>query len=150
GVLCHMVARKLSEYNRVPVNIAALDPVHMSKGHGSVAQLPDTVQKYQAIIMENANSSFFPLQTVDFYEEDRGKAYDVNMPGTHGSGTQVLTSAIGKVCYELIANFMRKRKTEFNFAGRNAFEMCALFAKIHEENGWTDAGRTRRTIFDDY
>ena len=149
GVLCHMVARKLFEWNKLPVNIATLDPVHMSKGHGDVASLPPTVQKYQAIVMENANSKWFPLQKVDFDDEDAGRVYFINMPGKHGSGTQILTSAIGKICYELIANFMRKRGTQFNFTPRDAFQMCVLFAKVHQENGWTDPDRTKRTIFDD-
>jgi hypothetical protein len=151
GVLCHMVARRLFELRpTLPVNIATLDPVHMSFGHGDVTKLPANVQKYQAIVMENDNNPFFSLQKLEIDDEDAGKVYFINMPGTHGSGTQILTSAIGKICYELIANFMRKRGTEFDFIPRNALQMCGLFARIHQRNGWTDLARTKRKIFDDY
>jgi len=147
-----MVARKMYEIKKIPINIATLDPVHMSGGHGEVEKLPSTVVKYQSIIMENENSTIlkavFPFQFVDCDGEDNGRVYYINMPGKHGSGTQ-LTSAIGKVCYELIANFMRKRGTRFESPPRTAFQMCELFAEIHRENGWTDPTRTARTIFDD-
>ena len=159
AVLCHMTAHALSDDQQtqnIPITIAALDPVNMSLGHEGVDTLHSNVIRYQAIIMENENmweyvtgGTTFPLQFVERDDEDEGKIYYINMPGKHGSGTQVLTSAIGKVCYELIANFMRRRGTQFGSPAQTALKMCELFAEIHRENGWTDQSRTMRTIFDD-
>jgi len=163
AVLCHMLAHAIyddPETQNLEITLALIDPVHMSKIHHEGAEDLDDNSKllaYQAIIMENENTKlkggpggrFYPFKFLTLADQnDAKKIYYINMPGTHGSGTQVLTNPIGKVAKELVANFMRKRGTKFATDKKTDLEMCELFAQIHMQNPFSNS-RGARLIFDD-
>ena len=146
AILCHMIAHAILTDNSLPntkVTLCLIDPVHMSKiDHAGAEDLlhSDRLLAYQAIIMENENTNLkggpggklYPLTFINLADDDDGKKlYYINMPGTHGSATQVLTNPIAKVAKELIKNFMRKRGSFFKGQKPTPVDMCELFAQIH-------------------
>ncbi|MDB6089264.1 MAG: hypothetical protein JWN85_2048, partial [Gammaproteobacteria bacterium] len=159
AILCHMVGNALLKdpaTQNVKVNMIVLDPVHQSKlTHEGAESLPESpnLLSYHAIIMENENAkiagnSTFPFKFVESSASTKKKMHYINLVGTHGSGTQNLTSPIGAVAYELIATFMRARRTEFRTIPKQPLEMCDLFAAIHALNPLSVKDATR-LIFDD-
>jgi hypothetical protein len=151
--------KHLDQKNTSNIEIAmmVIDPVLQSKAPYEGAEGLDNspqLLKYHAIIMENENSKLmggpgkvlYPFKFVQTDTETASKVYYINMPGKHGSGTQPLTSAIGKVTMELIRNFMINVGTKFKTARKPPYEMCVEFAKIHQEN--PKIGGSRK-IFDD-
>jgi len=163
AILCHMLAHAIFTdpvTTNMKITLCLIDPVHMSKYHHEGAEHLDNnpnLLAYQAIIMENENTrlrggpggKFYPFKFVTLdSQNDAEKIYYINMPGTHGSGTQVLTNPVAKVVKELIANFMRKQGTEFSSLKKTPFEMCELFAQIHLQNPFSK-NRSARLIFND-
>jgi hypothetical protein len=57
----------------------------------------------------------------------------LHMPGTHGSGTQQHTSAIGLACHGMILRYLNKWGTPFKNVPTDA-QLCDAFARIHIEN----------------
>jgi hypothetical protein len=102
AVLCHMLAEAIRtdpETQHLEVSMALLDPVHMSNFHPGAKALEGSNKFIQCltIIMENVNSFMFPFKFIEATDDEtQAKIYYVKMPGTHGSGTQVLTNPIGK------------------------------------------------------
>jgi hypothetical protein len=158
AILCHMIAHAMISdpaTSQIKINMMLLDPVHQSKLTHEGAEILDNpnLLSYQAIIMMNedkkiAGSTAFPFKFVQASTATQHKIHYINMPGTHGSGSQQLTSPIGKVVYELIANYMRSRRTVFNTPVRSPIEMCDLFAQIHLLNPASVDGASR-LLFDD-
>ncbi|HZD47251.1 MAG TPA: hypothetical protein VE178_00780 [Silvibacterium sp.] len=161
AVLCHMLAHAIgTDLPGTEITLSLIDPVHMSKIPHAGAEDLDANPKllaYQAIIMENENTKLkggpggklYPFQFLTLADQnDAKKIHYINMPGTHGSGTQVLTNPIGKVVKELVANFMRKRGTQFKTLKKSDIEMCELFAQVHLQNPFSKT-RSARLIFND-
>jgi hypothetical protein len=157
AILCHMLANAIfadPATRHLKINMIVLDPVHQSKmNHPGAESLPDSpsLLSYHAIIMENENkkvvgATAFPFKFVTGAAQT--SRHYINMPGTHGSGSQNLTSAVGKVVYQLIAGFMRTRRTEFTSRVMTPLDMCDLFAQIHLQNPLSMDG-VKRLIFDD-
>ena len=169
AILCHMLAHAILTDKSMPnteVTLCLIDPVHMSwiPHTGSEDLLhTDRLLAYQAIIMENENTNlpggpdgkFYPFKFVELEKEDdtqheKGakKVYYINMPGTHGSATQVLTNPVAKVAKEMIKNFMRRRGTYFKGNKPDPIDMCELFADIHRLNPF-DPQLQARLIYND-
>jgi hypothetical protein len=55
------------------------------------------------------------------------------MPGTHGSGTQQFTSAIGLACHGIILRYLNKWGSPFRNVPTDG-QLCDAFARIHVEN----------------
>ena len=161
AVLCHMLAHSIfqdADTRHLQINIMVIDPVHQSKYENEGAEGFDqnpNLRAYHAIIMENENSAMalglgnmYPFKFVDMSEDMRKRTYYINMPGTHGSGTQALTNPIGKVVIELVKVFLAFRGTVFGTPVKQPLEMCELFAGIHLENP-LDVTTGKRLIFND-
>lgn len=166
AILCHMIAHaifKSNELKALPISMYLIDPVHQSILNHSGAERLDQnpkLEKYRAIMMMNENAAMglqklnvgrvYPFKFVKADDQIRDRMRYIPMPGTHGSGTQQLTSPVGRLTASLIANFMRKRGTDF--LGRWGYptshpDICELFAEIHRLNPLTE--KARRVVFDD-
>jgi hypothetical protein len=158
GVLCHMIANAVSarrDSNVCQINMVVLDPVDQSKHKQTGSELQsDLINRYVMIAMENVSGTagkFFPLQLVSSPGMTHGKL-TVTMPGSHGSGTQCRTSAIGAATRGLIMWLMSAWGTLFKESLPTYPQMADLFAKIHLENPATyakDGSIASRTISDD-
>jgi len=156
GVLCHMIANDLAGRNFPgEVNMIVLDPVnmssHMEKGKVLKAQMK--LGSYIAIVMENVTTSAFPLTAVQPLDKQfRQRMYTISMPGTHGSGTQCQSSAIGEAVFGMIRFVMSKWGTTFGEDPPTPEQLAEAFAKIHVENPVTYTKKglvAKRLIFDD-
>jgi hypothetical protein len=159
AILCHMIAHALftnPATRDIRINMIVLDPVHQSKlSHDGSESLDDNpnLLSYHAIIMEHEDKTIlgnaaFPYKFVTASRSVGERMHFINMPGKHGSGSQNLTSPVGRVVYELIATFMRARRTSFSTPVREPIDMCDLFAQIHLLNPLSVDG-ARRLMFDD-
>jgi len=155
GVLCHMIANDLAEkgFNQ-RINMVVLDPVNMSPHVQRAKEIRGNVNLgcYVAIVMENVTVSTFPLTRVQpmsrTFEEHM---HVLNMPGTHGSGTQCKTSAIGKAVRATIGFLMNAWGTNFGETVTLP-DILEAYAEIHEDSPVTyDAHGlvTKRQISDD-
>jgi hypothetical protein len=159
AILCHMLAHAIYSDPRtrhIKINMIVLDPVHQSKlKHEGAEHLDDNpnLLTYHSIIMEHEDnrkfgSTLFPYKFVAATDSVEKRMHFINMPGKHGSGSQNLTSPIGKVVYELIANFMRTKRTRFRTPAPTPLDMCEYFAQIHLLNPLSIDG-SKRLLFDD-
>lgn len=156
--LCNMIASYIPKHNILrqqiqSINIINLDPVKKAQLADHVISKQINVKRYHTIIMLHENKNeLFPFHIADVQKnEDYEIRYTIPMPGKHGSGTQPLTSSIGKVVYEMIKKFMRNRGTEFHEAVWTPRQFCIGFARIHELEpiGTSVISRGRRKIYDD-
>jgi hypothetical protein len=158
AILCHMLAHSILTSDKLrdtQVNLCVLDPVHQSwMPHVGGELLLDNPRllSYYAIAMEN-ESGFggkkFPLKFVTPMGEGvRERMYYTSLPGTHGSASQNLTSAIGAVGYAMMAAVMRGCGSQFSTPRPSPLDWCEMFAKIHVENPKTLDG-AKRLIRDD-
>lgn len=156
GVLCHMIANDLAAKNfSGEINMVVLDPVNQSSHTHKGKQLRARMKlgSYIAVVMENVTSLAFPLTAVKPLDKQfRQEMYVINMPGTHGSGTQCQSSAIGEAVRGMTMLIMSKWGTTFSEKPLTAMQLAESFAKIHIESPVTydKRGRvTKRLIFDD-
>jgi hypothetical protein len=138
GVLCYMIANGLAA-KKFPgqVNIVVLDPVNMSSHTQKATELRQgiTLGLHVAIVMENVTNILFPLTEVKpLNVQFRQKMITYSMPGTHGSGTQPATSAIGKAVKGMIMFLMDRWGTSFGEPTPSLMELLEAFAAIHDEN----------------
>jgi hypothetical protein len=159
AILCHMIAHALytdAATRDIKVNMMVLDPVHQSKlGHAGAEALDDnpSLLSYHAIIMEHEDKTIlggttFPYKFVTASPGVQERMHYINMPGKHGSGSQNLTSPIGRLCFELIAGFMRTRRTAFSTPVPEPIDLCEHFAQVHLLNPGSVDG-AQRLLFDD-
>ena len=159
AILCHMLAHKLfvsPETQHIRINIVAIDPVHQSKLKHEGAESLDgnpKLMSYTGLIMEHEDAAklgvaFFPFKQVTAPADVQERMHFINMPGKHGSGTQEATSAIGQTVYQIVAQYLRARGTEFVDSPPTPLDMCDLFAQIHQENVLAADGKSRQ-IYDD-
>lgn len=161
AILCHMLAHAMRgdrNLRNAEINMILIDPVHQSKFKHDGAEALDNpqVKHYHAIIMENENTrigkwgmgpKMYPFKFVEVAKAKwRKRIYYINMPGTHGSGTQAETHPVAKVAMELIRHFMVAHNTNFGEGVKDAEEMCDLFADINVKLQWVNGGRV---IWDD-
>lgn len=143
AVMCHMIANEIARNPRlrhIEVNIVALDPVNMSRAGDKATKLSAGVSlgKYVALVMENVNgmaAHTFPptaVATADAAFETRMKF--MPMPGTHGSGTQCHSSAIGRAAHATMMRCMAKWGTTFTVPLPSPFAVCNHYAEIHVKN----------------
>lgn len=161
AILCHMIAHKLyanPATRHIKINMIVLDPVHQSKiRHDGSEHLDDNpnLLSYHSIIMEHESAlrgKAFPFKFVRSPDQIAERSHYINMPGTHGSGTQQLTSPVGRLTYELIANFMRARGTMFSHPVPTPLDMCEHFAQVHVLNPLVKnakSGEMERVVFND-
>lgn len=158
AILCHMIAHALYEdpaTRTIKICMMVLDPVHQSKlTHKGAEALDDnpSLLSYHAIIMENEDKKIFgnvafPFKFVKASADVQTRMHFINMPGRHGSGSQNLTSPVGKAVFHLIQNYMRARRSTFNTPVPTPLDMCELFAEIHLLNPESVDGA--RLVFDD-
>lgn len=156
GVLSHMIANDVaaSEESTVSqVNIIVLDPVNMSGHVQKGKQLRGTlIGHYVSIVMENVTQAHFPLTDVKVLEDQlRARKYVVNMPGTHGSGTQCHTSPIGRAVYAFIVWTMSQWGTKFDDPVPTMKDLAEAFARIHVEAPvqYDDKGLVKKRLISD-
>jgi hypothetical protein len=159
GVLCHMIANDLAAKDFAgAINMVVLDPVnqssHMEKGKELRKRMK--LGAYVAVVMENVGgckSLSFPLTAVEPLEKQfRREMYVINMPGTHGSGTQCESSAIGGAVRGIVKFLMTMWGTNFGGKPMNMEKLVEAFAKIHIESPvqYDKKGNvTKRLISDD-
>jgi hypothetical protein len=158
AILCHMIAHALFQdpvTAKIKLNLILLDPVHQSKmKHEGAEELDNNpnLMSYCAIIMENEDQTLlgkkmYPFKIVQVPAPLLKRVHYIRMPGKHGSGSQNLTSPVGKVVFELIQQLMRAKGTTFNTAPPTAHDMCEYFALIHMLNPMVLPGK--RIVFDD-
>jgi len=141
GILCHMIANDLGG-QKFPgeINMVVLDPVNQSSHVRKGKELRSQVKlgAYVAIVMENvgtAKTLSFPLTAVrPLKEQFRERMYVINMPGTHGSGTQCESSAIGEAVRGIIRFLMTMWGTSFGGKPLKKEKLIESFAKIHIES----------------
>jgi hypothetical protein len=157
AILCHMIAHELSkddETKDIEICMIVLDPVHQSfsKHEGGEILKNPKILGYHAIIMEHEDKGkglMFPFKVMSIEQSLLSRVHYIQMPGKHGSGSQCLTSPVGKVVFELMGGYLRARGTEFqNWRPKTPIEICELFAGIHVENPF-DIEKNKRLIFDD-
>jgi hypothetical protein len=156
GVLCHMIANDLAGKGfSGEINMVVLDPVNMSSHTQKGKELRDRMKlgSYVAVAMENVTSSAFPLTAVEPLDKlFRRRMYIINMPGTHGSGTQCQSSAIGESVRGMIMFLMNRWGTTFGEKPPTPKQLAELFAKIHIESPVQYGKKglvTKRRISDD-
>ncbi|MGH8147483.1 MAG: hypothetical protein ACREPY_14265 [Rhodanobacteraceae bacterium] len=165
AVMCHMIANDIAAASREnerwaqrinEINMILLDPVNMSRRGDRAKSLSNGVKlgRYVALTMENVNGtsgSIFPSLSVSTSVLFNRKLIFLPLPGTHGSGTQFLTSAIGRSAYSTIMRFMSAWGTTFDENPTSA-AICECYAGIHVENPVTYNKKgivTKRLISDD-
>jgi hypothetical protein len=143
AVISHMIANDLSVCNLpearriIRVNMICLDPVNMSvhTERGKLLAAGVRLGSYVSIVMENVTKKIFPSTTLEPLDSQMSKLMTfLHMPGTHGSGTQPLTSAIGKACHGMIMTHLAKWGTQFDCPLPSAKELADAFARIHVDN----------------
>jgi hypothetical protein len=143
AVMCHMIANDLAAsadpaakaINQV--NFVLLDPVNMSvhTQRGGELRAGIKLGYYVSIVMENVTKMIFPSMTVKPMDDQfRSTMYYLHMPGTHGSGTQPLTSAIGKATYLTIERCLCTWGSQFINGVPTPKAICNAYAGIHLEN----------------
>ena len=141
AIIIHMIANEMSrhlELKSVPIYMIVLDPVHFSTGHTGYDELRNPqIKSYHSIVMTHSEANCFPLTFPKAASPEINRArHFIPMPGQHGTGTQCVTSAIGKVTKALIQEYMVRNDIEFNTTVPNNLEMCELFAQIYFEGGF--------------
>jgi hypothetical protein len=144
AVICHMIANDLAESEDpaakqiTQLNMILLDPVNQSVHTQRGKRLGAGIKlgQYVSIVMENVNNAgFFPTTSVrPMNAQFRSQMTFIHMPGSHGSGTQPFTSAIGKVCHGMIMRCMYEWGTRFRIMPPGAREMTEWFAQIRWDN----------------
>lgn len=138
GVLCYMIANGLAAKGFAgKVNMVVLDPVNMSIHVQKATELRQGINlgNHVAIVMENVTNVMFPLTEVKPLDvQFRTHMCTYSMPGTHGSGTQFMTSAVGEATKGMIKYFMQLWGTRFSTLAPNPGDLLELFAGIHAEN----------------
>jgi thioesterase domain-containing protein len=102
AVLCHMIANDLATSGFAgEINMVVLDPVNQSSHIHRAKMLKKAMKlgEYVAMVMENISKGLdamkFPLTEVQALDAKYlQRMHVINMPGKHGSGTQ-LNTAIG-------------------------------------------------------
>ncbi len=163
AVMCHMIANDLATLTDPAaraiqqVNLILLDPVNMSVHTQRGGKLRGGVKLgyYVSIVMENVNGMSrmtFPSMTV----KPLGPRYLesmiwLHMPGTHGSGTQPLTSAIGRATLKTIQWHLEQWGTRFMKSTPTAGDLCEAYASIHLENevSYDKKGLVKARMIDD-
>jgi hypothetical protein len=142
AIICHLIANDIAGSDHPAcqavreINIFAIDPVNMAPGKGKRAKhLRQAVRlgTYVGVIMENEKSGLFPPTLIKYdlaTQAAREKLIFYNLPGTHGSGTQPLTSAIGHACYQMAQRFLNLWGTELTRDPPTAVDICTAFARI--------------------
>jgi hypothetical protein len=143
AVMCHMIANDLTESTDSAaqaisnINMILLDPVNMSVHVQRGGQLRKgmALRRYVSIVMENVTSMIFPSKTVKPKEDQfLNMMTYLHLPGTHGSGTQPLTSAIGHAAYRTIKWYLHKWGSQFAGGRPTSKAICDAYAGIHLEN----------------
>lgn len=154
ATLCYVIANHLTELGMqtgkdariagkiTSINIFTLDAVNMSSKRHTTHLYLDKVNSHLRIIMENETNWKFPPNIVetrlldkDLERDANNKAVSYNMPGSHGSGTQFMTSAIGKACRGMIMRHLHLWGTDFTGNRIPGLDkMATYFARIHLEN----------------
>lgn len=143
AVISHMIANDLSVCNESAaryisrVNMICLDPVNMSVHTERGKSLAAGVKlgKYVSIVMENVTKKIFPSTTLKPLDALMSQLMTfMHLPGSHGSGTQCLTSAIGRACHGMIMTYLNQWGTRFDAPPPDAKELANTFARIHVEN----------------
>lgn len=148
----------------VEINLFTLDPVDMcaDKINGNIIYM-NKVNSHYSIVMENETSRIFPpnIAAAHKYRSDGtsqlktfagNRTVRYTVPGSHGSGTQCKTSAIGRACRGMIMRTLESWGTSFSKNPPDALEMAKDFARIHIDNPIIQAGRQRtpaRRLVDD-
>jgi hypothetical protein len=159
AILCHMLAHEIFADARtrdIKISMMVLDPVHQSKiTHAGAESFDDNpnLLSYHSIMMVHEDAkvirgAMFPYKFLTASNAMTERMHYIPMPGKHGSGSQNLTSPIGKVVFHLIANFMRARGSDFDFPVPEPIDMCEYFAAIHALNPASVDG-AKRLVFDD-
>lgn len=146
AIICHMIANEIAS-SKMPalkriekINIFAIDPVNMSSHVRRGKHLSKAVKlgAYVGVVMENvASLGIFPATTIKLgvkTASERQKVTFYNLPGTHGSGTQPFTSAIGLACHGMAMRFLSSWGTPFGHKVPDEGQMCNAFARILIEN----------------
>jgi hypothetical protein len=143
AVMCHMIANDLAESTDsaaqaiTEINLVLLDPVNMSvhKQRGGELRSGMKLGRYVSIVMENVTKKMFPTKTVKpMAYHFRGLMTYLHLPGTHGSGTQPLTSAIGKAAWLTIESCLCTWGSRFSNGTPTPKAICNAYAGIHLEN----------------
>jgi hypothetical protein len=87
------------------------------------------------LAMENVTTSMFPLTSVNpLSDQFRARMVAFNMPGTHGSGTQWMTSAIGRSTLATISWAMTHWGSSFSGGAPSVESLAEAFASIHVDS----------------
>jgi hypothetical protein len=143
AVLCHMIANDLAESTDpaargiTEINMILLDPVNMSNHvkRGKTLGAKVKVGAYVSVVMENAGTAIFPSTTVKpLGAQVRERMVFQHLPGSHGSGTQCHSSAIGEAARAMIRIHLEEWGTQFAGGKLSALEAAESFARIHLDN----------------
>lgn len=165
AVLCHLLANRFANEmttrgKNVTINMIVLDPVNMTKryaGEASHRLNRNTCRmlgEYRAIYMVNQvtknSPNPFPPTIVETEDPTAlGKVKPLTMPGTHGSGTQCMSSHVGAACLETIKFYLVKWGSQINPGALPSVAMCDLFANVYDEILPAGVGRGKIRVFDD-
>lgn len=143
AIICHMIANELGE-GRDPraraiteINMVLIDPVNMSVHTQKGKEIRQGVKLgcYVVLAMENVTTSMFPLTSVNpLSDQFRPRMVTYNMPGTHGSGTQWMTSAIGRSTLDMIKWAMTHWGSSFSGGAPSMEALAEAFASIHVDS----------------
>jgi hypothetical protein len=143
AIICHMIANELGTSANpacraiARINMVLIDPVNMSVHTQKGKEIRQGVKlgSYVMLAMENVTKDIFPLTTVTPLDDQfKARMLTINMPGTHGSGTQWITSAIGRSVLGMIKAFMTHWGSRYQGGDPSPRELCEDFAGIHVEN----------------
>jgi hypothetical protein len=145
---------------RITINMIVLDPVNMTKRYAGEAShrlnrnTCSMLGDYRVIFMVNQvtknSPNPFPPTLVEVEDPSvLGKVKPLTMPGTHGSGTQCVTSKVGEACLETIKFYLAKWGSQINPGVPGSAALCDLFASVYNEILPADVGRGEIRILDD-
>jgi hypothetical protein len=165
AVLCHLLANRLADEmarlgRTITINMFLLDPVNMTKRYAGEAShrlnlnACGMLGEYRVIFMVNQvtknSPNPFPPTLVELADPNSlHKVKPLTMPGTHGSGTQCLTSKVGSACLETGKFYLAKWGSQINPGVLRSDAFCDLFASVYQEILPATAGRGEIRIFDD-
>lgn len=165
AVLCHLLANRLADrmaerHERITINMIVLDPVNMTKryagepSHRLNRNACSMLGDYRVIYMVNqvTRNSPNPFPPTLIKVEDPaalGKVKPLTMPGTHGSGTQCLSSKVGEACFETLKFYLAKWGSQIHPGVLGSAAFCDLFASVYTEILPDSVGRGKIRILDD-